>query len=416
MTRHWISRAAAGLALVVAIAACGEAPAPGPGLAVAVSELETPAGPGSGEPFVAAHGGDVYLSWLERSGDGHDLRFARFDGAAWHAGGVVVHGDDFFVNWADFPSLRTGPDGTLWAHWLQRGGQGTYDYGVRVARSHDGGATWSEPWTPHDDDSPTEHGFVSAFVDGDGMGFLWLDGRKADPAAPGGGVQEMTLRQRTMSSDGVPGEELVVDGRVCDCCQTAVTTTDAGPVAAYRNRTEDEIRDIYVSRRVDGAWTDGVPVFDDGWHIAACPVNGPAIDARGFAVAVAWFAAPGDVARVKVAFSPDAGASFGAPVVVDDGAPAGRVDVRMLEDGAALVTWLERTGGEGAAVRLRVVQPDGSASASHTLTESSSARASGFPRIAPLGAGDGAYLLAWTDVAETAPQVRVTRLEVERTR
>ena len=95
---------------------------------------------------------------------------------------------------------------------------------------------------------------------------------------------------------------------------------------------------------------------------------------------------------------------------------AGRVDVRMLQDGAALVTWLERTGGEGAAVRLRVVQPDGSASESHTLTESSSARASGFPRIAPLGTGDGAYVLAWTDVMETAPQVRVTKLEVERTR
>jgi hypothetical protein len=80
------------------------------------------------------------------------------------------------------------------------------------------------------------------------------------------------------------------------------------------------------------------------------------------------------------------------------------------------VTWLERTGGDAAAVRLRVVEPDGSVSESHTLTESSSARASGFPRIAPLGTGDGAYVLAWTDVVETTPQVRVTKLQVERMR
>lgn len=399
--------------VAAALLAAGCAVADGPRLAVSVESLDSPAGPGSGEPFVSRSEEGVFLSWLERSGDGHDLRFARFDGEGWRDGGVVAHSDHFFVNWADFPSLRPGPRGTLWAHWLERGGQGTYDYGVRIARSDDGGATWSEPWTPHDDGTPTEHGFVSGFVDGDGMGFVWLDGRKTWDGAGEGVTSEMTLRSRSVSASGTPGDETLVDGRVCDCCQTAVTSTPDGPVAIYRNRSPDEIRDIYVTRRVDGEWTDGVPVHGDGWEIAGCPVNGPAIDSRGRDVVVAWFTAPGDKARVKVVFSSEAGVSFGDPITVDDGNPGGRVDVLMLDDGAALVTWLERTGEENAEIRMRIVEPDGTTTGSRSLTVSSSARASGFPRIAQLA--NDTFLIAWTDVAGEETRVRVSKLKMERT-
>jgi hypothetical protein len=33
---------------------------------------------------------------------------------------------DFFVNWADFPSVVAGSEGTLFAHWLQRRAGGKY--------------------------------------------------------------------------------------------------------------------------------------------------------------------------------------------------------------------------------------------------------------------------------------------------
>lgn len=394
------------------LAAC--AGADGDGLVVASEEIPSPAGVHSGEPFVSVDEGTVLMSWLERNGDGHDLRFARFDGSAWSEPATIVHRENFFVNWADFPSVRPGPEGTLWAHWLERGEAGGYDYGIRIVRSTDGGASWSDPWTLHDDDSPTEHGFVSAFQEGGRVGFVWLDGRKTDPErlAEHGGHAEMTLRARMVATDGTPMEELLLDGRVCDCCQTAAALTETGPVVVYRNRTEDEIRDIYVTRRVDGAWTDGVPVFDDGWEIGGCPVNGPAIDAAGARAVVAWFTGAGDVARVKVAFSDDAGASFGAPVVVDDGAPGGRVDVHLLDDGAALVTWLENTGGDRAEVRMRVVDSGGSVGESHALTRTTAARPSGFPRVAPLGGGE--FLLAWTDARAEAARVRVQQVEMIR--
>jgi hypothetical protein len=83
-------------------------------------------------------------------------------------------------------------------------------------------------------------------------------------------------------------------------------------VAVYRDRSEGEIRDIRIGAYVDGAWTEGAIVHEDGWETAACPVNGPAVAARGEDVAVAWFTAAGDVPRVKVAFSDDAAESFGA--------------------------------------------------------------------------------------------------------
>jgi hypothetical protein len=376
--------------------------------AMAVAEeVPSPAGPGSGEPFVSTDGQDVVMSWLERVDEGHDLRFARYDGTTWSEPITIAHRSDFFVNWADFPSVRPGPGGSLWAHWLQRGPDGGYDYGIRIVHSTDGGRTWSEAWSPHEDGTPTEHGFVSAFREDGRMGFVWLDGRETTGESRGA----MTLRFRDVGLDGAD-DEVLLDGRVCDCCQTASTLTADGPVVVYRNRTEDEIRDIYVTRRVNGTWTEGMPVYDDGWEIAGCPVNGPAVDASGRLVAVAWFAAPQDEARVRVAFSADAGASFGDPVVVDDGNPAGRVDVLLLEDGSALVTWLERTGGDGAEVRMRLVAPDGSASGSSPVSTTTSTRPSGFPRIAELG--DGTLLVVWTDARGDEPMVRTTELELVR--
>jgi hypothetical protein len=385
-----------------------------PGVSIVSEPVASPAGPASGEPFLSSDGDAVYLSWLERRGDEHELRFARFDGLEWSAPRVVVRRGDFFVNWADFPSIRPGPEGTLWAHWLERGGKGVYDYGIRIAHSTDEGATWSEPWTPHDDLTPTEHGFVSAFSRGDRVGFAWLDGRETDPAlleADPDHVRRMTLRYREVAVGAGPESEILLDGRVCDCCQTATTVTDAGPVVVYRDRSEAEVRDIYVTRRVEGAWIEGAPVHEDGWVITGCPVNGPAIDSEGDTVVVAWFTAPKDVPRVKVAFSIDGAASFEAPVVVDDGNPAGRVDVLMLGAGEALVTWLERTGGDAAEVRARFVRAGRVAGVSHTLTSTTSTRPSGFPRVAPLA--DGSLLLAWTDATGTETTVRTARVRME---
>ena len=365
---------------------------------LAIEPLPTPAGPGSAEPELAAGPDGFYLSWLEPTGPGrHALRFARLSAEGWTAPRTVMERSDLFVNWADFPSLLVLEGGTLVAHWLEKSGAGTYAYDVRTAVSTDGGETWGADVIPHTDGVEAEHGFVSLFpVDGR-AGAVWLDGRATADGEP------MTLRFATIGADGASPDELL-DASVCDCCQTGAAVASEGPVVVYRDRTEDEIRDIYVVRRVNGAWTEPRPVHEDGWHISACPVNGPAVAADGRRVAVAWFTgAPS--ARVLVAFSEDAGATFGPPVRVDDGEPQGRVDVVLLDDGTAVASWLERSAAGGLAeIRLRRVAPSG-AGAILRLADTSPERASGFPRMLRHG---NDLLFAWTQAGDPS-QVRTAR-------
>jgi hypothetical protein len=352
------------------------------------------------------------MRWLEPADSGHALRFAVLDGRSWTTPRTIRAGRDFFVNWADFSSIEVLDGGRLAAHWLQRNGKGTYAYGVKISQSSDGGRTWSTSVTPHRDSSPNEHGFVAMWRERGKLGAVWLDGRKFPPAshdAPEsghGGAREMMLVSTTLEPSGRLGTEVVLDPRTCDCCQNSAAMTSNGPIVTYRNRSIDEIRDIYVTRRVNGKWTEGVPVYSDGWKIAACPVNGPSVVASGARVALAWFTAANDSARVKVAFSEDAGATFTAPLRVDGGNPAGRVDVALLADGSALVTWVERVGGDTAAVRARRVWSGGRVGTATTIASSTAARASGFPRMAVTG---NDVVFAWT-VPGRPSAIKVARL------
>lgn len=412
---HWSPLAVAALAAAGCTGDAGGAPgtagasaaAESPGLLSEV-ELDNPATPGSGQPFLEPAGDGVWMSWTEPSPAGHRVAVSFHDphNGEWGPARTVAEGDAFFVNWADFPSVRVFGD-RLFAHWLWRGGQGTYDYGVRVAWSDDRGATWSRALTPHEDGTPTEHGFVSFFPRGDEVWAAWLDGRQmVEPFGP------MSLRARmvalatrpgapppggTAHTATPPGPETIVDAMTCECCQTASAVADGVPVVAYRDRAEGEIRDIHVSRLVEGGWTPSQAVHDDGWVFGGCPVNGPAMAAQGADVAIAWFTAPDNKPRVNVAFSSDGAAHFGPPMRLDPGQALGRVDVTLLDDGSALVTWLaEGAGsGHGAAIMSRRVTTDGAMSDPVTMADTDAARASGFPRIARLG--DDRLMLAWTD-------------------
>jgi hypothetical protein len=370
--------------------------------------VPSPAGDGAQTPYLSPTEDGAVLSWLEPSGEAWSLKTARLTGDSWGPAHTVLTADDLFVNWADFPSVVALADGRLAAHWLARGDAGGYDYGVRVALSQDDGATWSDPWTPHDDGSPTEHGFVSLVpLDDGGLGVLWLDGRRYAAGPEGEATEEMTLRARALGPDGEPGPETLVDARVCDCCQTSMARTGDGWVAVYRDRSDDEIRDIFVSRWTAEGWSEPRAVHRDGWTIAACPVNGPAVAARGERVAAAWYTEGGGVPRVQVAFSDDGGEAFAEPVRIDEGAPVGRVDVALDDDGEATVTWIERTG-ETAEIRLRRVSPGRAPADPVVVSTTMGARAAGFPRTTRLPGGD--LLVAWTDVSGETSTVRLARL------
>jgi hypothetical protein len=394
-------------ALLPFAAGCSPARQPPPAR-MAVQEVETPALPGSGEPSVTVTAdGRFLLSWIEPdAGNGHALRYAvRRKGEPWSSPTTIAKGTDWFVNWADFPSMAALPDGTLYAHWLARSGPATYSYDVRVARSIDGGHTWNAAVSPHRDGTRTEHGFVSLTPwSAREMGVVWLDGRNTGRTSHdghGAGQAAMSLMHTTIDRDGRLGAESLLDDRVCDCCQTDAAVADAGTVVVYRDRSAAEVRDMSVVRYVDGRWTEPRPVVVDGWEINGCPVNGPAIAASGAKVAVAWFTAAAEKPTVKVVFSADSAGTFGRPIVVDDGRPLGRVDVVLLDDGSALVSWLEQVGAS-ARVRLRRITGAGNPDDPVTVAESSGARSSGFPRMTRAG---GEVLIAWRDGGDP-PRVR----------
>jgi hypothetical protein len=373
----------------------------------AIRPLPSPAAGNSAQPQLSSSGRRVILSWIERDGQGATLRFAERTAAGWSGPRTVASGTDWFVNWADVPSVVALESGELVAHWLQKSGPDTYAYDVRLAYSKDDGNTWARSFTPHSDGTKTEHGFASLLqIPGAGLALTWLDGRAMKPgdshAAHGAAGGAMSVRFATFGPDWKQTTEIPVDLRVCECCPTAAAITADGPIVAYRDRTEDEVRDIVLSRLDNGKWTAPKAVHADRWKIAACPVNGPMLSARGRDVAIAWFTAQGDDPRALIAFSKDAGRTFGKPIRLDDGGSLGRVDVELLADGSAAASWIE-FADERAQFRFRRVEPSGVKSPATTVSAVAGGRASGYPRIARYG---NELVFAWTETADGRSQVR----------
>ena len=319
-------------------------------------------------PFVAGDGtGGFALSYI----DGDSFRFVTVRGGRMSEPREIAKGK-LLVNRADFPSIAMQGK-TMVAQWLTRNQHGTV---VHVARSTDGGKTWSAARTPHPN-LVSEFGFVSLSASGD---VIWLDGRTLKGGVEGQG--DMQLRHASLPFS----KQDALDVCVCDCCQTAMAMTSAGPVVAYRDRSDGEIRDISIVRKTAAGWTKPKTLHADGWNIKGCPVNGPQLDARGRRVVAAWFTAPNNEPRVYAAFSNDAGATFSKPVRIDAAKTAGRVDVALLADGSAAVSWVEQRGEKSILLVRRVTTE----SRLGDPVEIGEAR--GFPRLAVSGENVG---VAW---------------------
>ncbi len=371
-----------------------------------IDAIASPTGAGAAEPFLSSSKKGLLLSWLEpvKGTDRVALRFARYTTGSWSVAQTIAERNDFFVNWADFPSIVEDTKGALFAHWLQKSGNSVYAYDVWMATSKDAGRTWSAPFMLNRDGKKNEHGFVSfaPLVQG-GVAATWLDGRNMPEGKEEG---DMTVRYATIDADRRIRSDAQLDARTCECCTTGMAVTASGPVIVYRDRSADEIRDVAFVRRVSSGWSTPALVHADGWRITGCPVNGPQIAASERNVAVAWFTAAEDRQRVYTAFSTDAGATFAAPIVVDDGQPVGRVDVVLLDPRTAVVSWIEQRPG-GAEVRARAIRRNHSPMPSIRVAGSSTARAAGFPRMASLGR---TVFIAWTDQTAKDKRVRIARL------
>jgi hypothetical protein len=372
--------------------------------------LSAPAGLESTGPRLSS-GPDnsLILSWMEPDEVNTSLRFASYVNGQWGAAQTVISKAPLFVNWADLPSVVPVGDGRLVAHWLIRRPDNVHSYDIMLSHSMDGGHTWSDTNTPHKDNTATEHGFVSIFSSANTAGLLWLDGRKMvnertdNPTNTG-----MTLRAASLGSDLISYDEQLVDDLVCDCCQTDVAVAAAGPIAVYRDRSSDEIRDISVSRLIDGQWQASRALADDGWRISGCPVNGPSVVADGNSVAVGWFTAANSVPKLQLATSVDGGASFTDALELKSGDLLGRVGIAMLGDDELAVSWLQSgAGGKQAQVMVRKITAE--RTLGPEVVVSNTASQLSVPQMVRMG---DSLIFAWTEIRDDAERIASAKLPI----
>ncbi len=380
----------------------------------AVLMMPTPAGENTGlSRLITDAKGRVHLSWVETkeapSSLRYSLHYATLTNSKWSAPGLIGQGDDWFVNWADFPFLAVNDKG-MTAHWLSKSSLDTYDYDVKATFFDQTTDSWSEARIIHKDGVSAEHGFVSMFPMRGGRTFIsWLDGRNtklekshADGLTMSGG---MTLRAGIFNGDGETLEEWALDDLTCDCCQTSAAMSARGPVVVYRDRSAHEIRDIYITRFVDDSWSIPVPVYSDHWKIAGCPVNGPSVAARANMVAVTWFTAKDDHPKVSLAISHDDGETFGVPLTVADGSTIGRTGITILDSGDIAISWLDASDSD-AQLKLGLYSPEGGLLGMVKVVDTKASRRSGFPVIA---SRENDVYVTWTDLGDKQ-QVKVARV------
>lgn len=379
--------------------------------------MNNPAQNGSRYPhFYKDNTGRLYMSWMTIIEEEiFAMRYSTYMNERWTEPQTVKIDMNFFVNWADFPSV-VGFNGTeLAAHRLRKIEGGPYAYNVELSFFDEtGGGSWSDPIKAHQDTTATEHGFVSMEpINAERVLAVWLDGRETAGRADdeyADTSQSMTFRSAEISKSGEITNRQVIDPTVCDCCPTDLAKTDEGYVTVYRGRTADEIRDIKIARYdpESGSWSDPVAVHDDNWQMMACPVNGPSVAANGPNVAVAWYTAENDNPRVLLARSTDGGRTFGEPIQINDlgYTVLGRTDLTMTAEGQIYVTWMQEFEGLGY-VMMREIQSSDSLSAPQTVGITASSRSSGFPQIALI---DDSLIFGWT---QTEPILRVRTARVD---
>lgn len=377
---------------LLGVAAAAQTPQP---WTLKIQPLELASQRGSSGAQVSVSKRGVLLSWLETDNDEPALKFAERTATGWTPPVKVASGEDWFITEADTPSVLRLSNGTLVADWMQSSSDEFEASNLRLSYSKDNGKTWSKTFLPHHDGTITQHAFATLFELANGnLGVVWLDGRLTVKDREHG---PMTLRYGAYNAQWAQVSDRGIDVKVCDCCTTSVAMTADGPIAVYRNRTDDEIRDIYVTRYENGAWTAGKTVHDDGWSIHACPVNGPSISANGRNVAVAWFVAKNDQGQAFAAFSNDAGRTWGQPIRLDDAASLGKVDIEMLDDGSAVAAWME-FANQRSQFRVRRIEASGAKSAPVTVAGAAgTGRAGGVPRMARSGSE---LVFAWVDTPE----------------
>ena len=364
------------------------------------------------QPSLVSGEGSLSLSWISSNeGEKSTLNFSQFKEGKWINTQTMATGSDWFVNWADFPAHAIN-ENLILSSYLKKSDSGTYTYDVILSLQKLSGEKVKEDFLLHTDGVKAEHGFVS-IIPNHNQGFFitWLDGRNTVDKDLDGYHKPMTIRFAEITNKGDIIDESELDSATCDCCQTSIAITNKGPVVVYRDRSDKEVRDIYIARKINGIWEVPTPIHNDGWEINGCPVNGPKVASNSNNLAVSWFTVSNEKPIVNLSFSKSNGASFGTLIKINDDDAIGRVDVAFLNPQEVLVSYIE--GDDvGTYLRIKKVSIDGKVSAPITISKIDGGRNSGVPQLEIL---DNEAFIVWTVFEGKKNQLKTVKLSFKNT-
>ena len=364
-------------------------------------------GDNNAQPNLVSSNGTLSLSWISSKNENRaSLHFSQFKKGKWIKPQKIANGSDWFVNWADFPAHAINDD-LIITSYLKKSASGTYTYDVILNLQKLSGEKIKEDFLLNTDGVKAEHGFVSITPNNNkGFFITWLDGRNTVEKKLDGHHKPMTIRFAEITNTGEVINESELDAAVCDCCQTSIAMTNNGPIVVYRDRSENEVRDIYTIRNINGVWEEPNPLHNDGWIINGCPVNGPKVAANSTNLAIAWFTVVNDNPLVNVSFSKTNGDSFGTPFKLNDHDAIGRVDVAFLNNEEVIVSYME-VDEIGTYLRIKKVSANGKISKPITISKIDGGRSTGVPQLEII---NNEIFIVWTISVDGINQLKSIKL------
>ena len=360
------------------------------------------------QPTLFSYNGILSLSWVSSDEKNKSiLNFKQFKDGKWDDDVLTINsGNDWFVNWADFPAHAVNQDAII-SSFLQKSDSGTYNYDIILNIQKLSGEKIKENFLLNTDGIKAEHGFVSITANKNkGFFISWLDGRNTIEKKLDGHHNPMSIRFAEVTNTGEIINESELDTSVCDCCQTSIVNSKNGPLVVYRNRTHNEVRDIYSVRRTNNKWQTPNAVHNDGWVINGCPVNGPKAAVSSKNIAVGWFTVFKGDPQINVSFSKSNGESFDAPIKINDYNAIGRVDVEFLNDNEIIISYMEYDDN-GTYLKIKKVSDNGNISEPITISKIDGGRSTGVPQLEIINTE---IFLVWTVFENGLNQLKSVKL------
>lgn len=322
----------------------------------------------------AAPGGfDVYsdrgrLHRLEGGpGASVPLRYLRSDdgGATWSAP-LRVNGGRPAYHFSAGDARVAAEGDAVYALW-PRPGEGPHQSGpLAVARSTDGGRSWSEAASPSGDGTFGRR-YPALAISSGALHAVWLDRRSKSKVM----ASRSTDGARTWSSP------VILDPDACECCWNAAVAAGDGAVhALYRGKNPRDMN-AAVSRDGGATWSKPAPAGAFGWAFNGCPHVGGALTAGSGEVHALVWTGHEEKAGLYVYSSKDG-------VAWDDAGKLGGAGAKhgdLAASGARLAAvWSD--GG-----RIWAAMSSDGRSWSKAKPLSGEKAAASYPRVAPAGAG-----------------------------